>query len=85
MKIVHTIDEDVVLGCVELTSTEGVIRGPFGNIIGFYNYEKDITTNERGTFYLTGNKSIQLLLMYAERLKENGVDVKIKGYEKILH
>ena len=48
MKIVHTIDEDVVLGCVDLTSTEGVIRGPFGNIIGFYNYEKDITTNERG-------------------------------------
>ena len=37
-----------VLGCVELTSTEGVIRGPFGNIIGFYNYEKDITTDERG-------------------------------------
>ena len=37
-----------------------------------------------GTFYLTGNKSIQLLLMYAEKLKENGVDVKIKGYDKFI-
>lgn len=83
MKIIHTIDDDVVVGYLELTSQQGVIRGPFGNIIGFYNYEKDLTTDERGIFYLTGNKTIQLLLKYVEKLNETGVDIHFAEYEKI--
>ena len=80
MKIVYTVADNVVVGCVNLESDKGVITGPFGEVIGFYQYENNLTTNKDETLYLTGNKSIQLILKHIEKLQQEGVTIKFSEF-----
>ena len=80
MKIVYTVADNVVVGCVNLESDQGVITGPFGEVIGFYQYENNLTTNKDETLYLTGNKSIQLILKHIEKLQQEGVTINFSEF-----
>ena len=72
-----TVGNNLKVGSIDLEETRGVVRGPFGEILGFYHYKPNITTNERGSFYLVGNKTIELLLDYAEKMQQNGIDIHL--------
>lgn len=80
MNIDLTIGNNLKIGTIDLEETRGVVRGPFGETIGFYYYKPNITTNETGSFYLVGNQMIELLLNYAEKLRSNGLDIHLYKY-----
>ena len=83
MKIVYTVADNVVVGCVNLESDKGVITGPFGEVIGFYQYENNLTSNKDGTLFLTGNKSIQLILKHIEKLQREGVTINFTEFNNM--
>ena len=80
LKIDCTFGNDLKVGRIDLEETRGVVRGPFNEILGFYYYKPNITTNETGSFYLVGNQMIELLLNYAEKLRRNGLDIHLYKY-----
>ena len=80
LNLEFTINNDLCIGKIELQDTKGVVRGPFGEVIGFYQYENNLTTNKDETLYLTGNKSIQLILKHIEKLQQEGVTIKFSEF-----
>ena len=81
MFFINLLNKDLCVGKVELHDCQGVIKDALGDIIGFYDYQKGETYDSRGTFYIKGNKSIELILQRVEELKQNGIELNIERFK----